>query len=157
MENYSAIEVIEQAIQTEKLGHDFYTKMAKKFEKDENLKKLFDTLALKEQQHEKAFSDLKEIAGYQLPEDWGEACKYLRAIVESEFFLGKNKSLPSLEHLESVEDAVSYAIGFEKETLLYYHNLRDVVNKKEIVDEIIKEEKSHIVWLSEFRKNLAAS
>ncbi len=152
MGNYSVSEVIEQAIQTEKLGHDFYTYMAKKFIKDANLRKLFETLAIKEEQHEKAFWDLKRSSGYQLPDDWGEVCKYLRAIVESEFFLGKNKSLPSLEHLESVEEAVHYAIGFEKETLLYYINLRDVVDKKEIVDEIIKEEKSHIVWLSEFKR-----
>jgi rubrerythrin len=155
MENYSVIEVIEQAIQTERLGHDFYAAMAQKFGKNENLKKLFDTLALKEQQHEKAFSDLKEKGGYQLPEDWGEASMYLRAIVESEFFLGKNKSLPSFDHLESLEDAVRYAIGFEKETILYYHNLRDVVSETEVIDAIIKEERSHIVWLSDFKKSLA--
>ena len=77
----------------------------------------------------------------------------MRAIVESEFFLGKEKSLPSLEHLKTTEDAVHFAIGFEKETLLYFHSLKDVVKEKEVVDEIINEEKSHIRWLSDFRKN----
>ncbi len=154
MERFSINEVIEQAVQTEKLGYDFYTAMAKRFEKDGDLKKLFDTLAMKEREHEKMFSGLMESTSHLIPENWGEVANYLRAIVESEFFLGKNKSLPSLEHLESVEDAVRFAVGFEKETLLYYHSLRDVVKEKEIVDEIINEEKSHILWLSEFKKTL---
>ncbi len=154
MENYSVSEAIEQAIQTEKLGYNFYTEMAEKFSKDENLKNLFNTLALKEQQHEKTFSSLKDRTGDQLLEGWEEASKYLRAIVESEFFLGKNKSLPSLKHLETAADAVRFAIGFEKETLLYFHSLKDVIKEKEILDVIIDEEKSHILWLSELGKTL---
>lgn len=154
MENYSISEAIEQAIQTEKMGYDFYTKMTERFEKDDNLKKLFDTLALKEREHEKTFSDLMKKVSHQIPENWTEVSMYLRAIVESEFFLGKEKSLASLEHLKSVEDAVAFAIGFEKETLLYFHSLKDAIKEHEIIDEIINEEKSHIVWLSEFRKTL---
>lgn len=153
MENFSISEVIEQAIQTEKLGYEFYTKMARRFEKDEKLKNLFETLALKEQQHEKKFSELKERVQYEIPENWEEASQYLRAIVESEFFLGKNKSLPSLEHMKTITDAVKFALGFERETLLYFYSLRDIVKEKEIIDEIINEEKSHIMWLSEYRKN----
>ena len=154
MENYSITEVIEQAVQTEKLGYEFYISMANRFEKDENLRKLFETLAVKEQEHEKTFAGLKETVGEQDLEGWEEASQYLRAIVESEFFLGKNKSLPSLDHLETVEDAVRFAIGFEKETLLYFLSLKDVIAEKELINEIINEEKSHIVWLSEFRKSL---
>lgn len=154
MERFSVSEVIEQAIQTEKLGYDFYNAMAKRFEKEGNLKKLFDTLAMKEREHEKMFSGLMKSASHLIPENWGEISNYLRAIVESEFFLGKDKSLPSLDNLESVEDAVRFAVGFEKETLLYYHSLRDVVKEKDIIDEIIDEEKNHIAWLSEFKKTL---
>jgi hypothetical protein len=79
------------------------------------------------------FSGLMKSASHLIPENWGEVANYLRAIVESEFFLGKSKSLPSLEHLESVEDAVRFALGFEKETLLYYHSLRDVVSEKRLL------------------------
>ncbi len=153
MESFSIKEVIEQAVQTEKLGYKFYITMAERFEKDEKLKKLFETLALKEQRHEKTFSELKKIIGDERPENWEEASQYLRAIVESEFFLGKNKSLPLLEHVKTTIDAVNFALGFEKETLLYFHSLRDIVKEKEIVDEIINEEKSHIMWLSEYKAN----
>ncbi len=156
MENYSATEIIEQAVQTEKLGFEFYSSMARKFEKDEEFRKLFEMLAGKEQEHEEKFSKLKERVGDQKLEGWEEASKYLRAIVESEFFLGNNKSLPSLEHLKTIGDAVRFAIGFEKETLLYFHSVKDVIKENEIILEIVREEKSHIVWLSEFRKSLTA-
>jgi rubrerythrin len=154
MELFSVREVIEQAVQTERLGYEFYTGMAEKFEKNEDLKELFEMLALKEQQHEKVFSELKEKMPGEEPEDWEEAAQYLRAIVESEFFLGKNKSLPSLEHVKTVRDAVDFAMGFEKETLLYFLTLRDIVGNKTAVDKVIKEEKRHIRMLNEYRKTL---
>ncbi len=151
MEKYSIREVVEQAIRTERLGFEFYTTIAKRFEKDGGLKKLFETLAAKELTHEKTFLELKDMIGDEEPESWDEIAEYMRAIVESEFFLGKNKALPSLEHVKTVEDAVSYAIGFEKDTLLHFYGLRDAVKEKDMVDEVINEEKSHIMWLSKFK------
>jgi len=160
MADYSVSEIVEQAVQTEKLGYDFYTTMSQKFTENEGLKNLFDTLALKEQQHEAIFTALKDKVADQKYENWEEAGKYLRSIVESEFFLGNNKSLPSLEHIETIEDAVKFAIGFEKETLLYFYYLSDALkvgrssDKEASIDKIIKEEQSHLVWLSDFRKTL---
>lgn len=154
MEKYSISEVLEQAVQTEKLGNQLYTKMAKRFEKDEKLRQLFETLAVKEQEHERTFTELKEKVNNRRVENWEEVSQYLRAIVESEFFLGKKKALPSIDHLKNIDDAVRYALGFEKETLLYYHGIRDLVREKDIVGKLIEEEKSHIVWLNEFRKTI---
>jgi rubrerythrin len=147
---YSLSEVIEEAVQTEKLGYQFYTEMSKKFSENGRLRELFDTLALKEKEHDRKFSDLKEKVSSEEMVDWEEVSKYLRAIVESEFFLGRGKSLPSMEHVKTVADAVKLALGFEKQTLLYFHAIRDAVKEKSVVDEIIAEERSHIVWLSNF-------
>jgi rubrerythrin len=155
MENYSIREIIEQAIQTEKLGYGFYRKMAERYEENDIMRGLFETLAGQELKHEKVFTALKEKTDDELIENWEEASKYLRAIVESEYFLGKGKSLTSLEHLKSEMDIINYAIGFEKETLLYYHSLRDIVGDKETIDELIREEKSHIVWLNDCRKSIS--
>lgn len=154
MEHFSVAEAVEQAVQTEKLGYDFYTEIAKKFKKDEKLKELFETLALKEQQHEKVFSGIRDNAGQQIPDDWGEVSKYLRAIVESEFFLGSGKSLQSIGNIKTAAEAVRFAMGFEKETLLYFYNIRDLVSEKAVIDKLINEEKSHIVWLSDYGKHL---
>jgi rubrerythrin len=153
MERFSITEVVEQAVQTEKLGYQFYTTMSDRFKEDDGLHKLFSTLALKEQRHEKTFRELLGIIGDEEPVNWEEAEQYLRAIVESEFFLGKNTALPSMAQVKTVEDAVTFALGFEKETLLYFYGLRDAVKEKEVVEEIINEERSHIMWLSKFMMN----
>ncbi len=151
---FSIGEIVEMALQTERLGYEFYTAMSKRFEKDEKLRGLFEMLAFKEQAHEKIFSDLGKKVKDEIPNDWEEVSRYLRAIVESEFFLGREKALPSLEHVKSTEGAVNFAISFEKETLLYFYNLRDVVTGKEIIDEIIKEEKEHVTWLREYKESI---
>ncbi len=157
MARYSIDEVLEMAVQSERLGYRFYTKMADKFRKNAELAKLFATLASKEREHERTFSDLKDSAAKAGPEpvEWDEVSNYMRAFVESEFFLGKGKSLPSLTRIRSSKDAVHFAMGFEKETLLYFMELRALVEEKEVVDAVINEEKSHIVWLERFRKGRA--
>lgn len=151
MQGYSIGEIIEMAVQTERLGYLFYTEMAERFAENQRLAKLFGTLALKEKRHEAVYLELKEITGEEEPEGWEEAQKYFRAFVESEFFLGSRKSLPSMQRLKTVEEAVDFALGFEKETLLYFLGLRDAVGEKDVVDEIINEEKSHIMWLNDFK------
>jgi rubrerythrin len=157
MNKYSIDEIMEMAIRTETLGYQFYTNMAEKFRKDDGLARLFTTLASKERVHEKTFTGLKATVAKQgaEPVEWEEVSNYMRAFVESEFFLGRGKALPSMDHVKTVKDAVMFAIGFEKETLLYFYELRNVVKEKEIVDEVINEEKSHIMWLDAFRLGLA--
>jgi rubrerythrin len=157
MNKYSIDEIIEMAVQTEKLGYQFYTSMSEKFKKDEGLVKLFTTLASKEQVHEKTFTNLRDMVAKKgtEPVQWEEVGNYMRAFVESEFFLGRGKALPAMDHIKTVQDAVRFAIGFEKETLLYFFELRSIVKEKEIVDEVINEEKSHIRWLDTFRSGLA--
>lgn len=153
MNKYNVNEVMEMAVQTERLGFQFYTTIAEKFKKDAELAKLFTTLASKEKTHEKTFSDLKAMVDKSGPEpvEWEEVTNYMRAFVESEFFLGRSKSLPSMDHLKTAKEAVKFALGFEKETLLYFMELRKIVKEKEVIDEVINEEKSHIMWLAAFK------
>ncbi|OGW41198.1 MAG: hypothetical protein A2Y97_11405 [Nitrospirae bacterium RBG_13_39_12] len=153
MTKFSIREVVEQAVQTEKLGNEFYKTMAKKFKENNELEKLFQTLALHELRHGKSFSELEDKIKDEEPEGWEEVTQYLRAIVDSEFFIGKDKCLPSLEHVKTALEAINFALCFERETLLYYYTLRELTKEKEIVDEIIKEEKSHILWLNNLRKS----
>ncbi len=157
MNKYSINEILEMSVQTERLGQQFYTTMAEKFKSDGGLNKLFTTLAAKEKVHEKTFTELKDMVSKHGPEpvNWEDVTDYMRAFVESEFFLGRGKALPSMDRVKSVRDAVHFALGFEKETLLYFVGLRTVVKEKEVVDEVINEERSHIMWLERFRNTMA--
>lgn len=147
MAGYTISEIIDMAIQTERLGAEFYAGLAEKFKKDKNLKSLFETLKDKEVVHGRRFEELKALIGTRESEDWQEAQRYLRAIMESAFFIGEGKSLPTMDKVKTVKEAVELALGFEKETLLFYLGLRTEVREKHLLDEIITEEQSHIVWL----------
>lgn len=153
MITFSLREVVEQAIQTERLGEEFYTRMAERFHDNSELKKLFELLASHETRHGASFSQMREKIRDEQPEGWDEVTQYLKAVVDSEFFLGKDKCLPSLEHVGTALEAIDFALCFERETLLYYHTLREALKDKAIVDDIIREEKSHIVWLNNLRKS----
>jgi rubrerythrin len=50
-------------------------------------------------------------------------------------------------------ESIDFSLCFERETLLYYYTLREATKEKEILDRIINEEKSHIVWLNNLRKS----
>jgi rubrerythrin len=71
---------------------------------------------------------------------------YLQATIESAFFQGADKALAVAEQVADEKEAVRMAMGFEKETLLFFHDLRDMVSDadKEVVLRIIAEEKSHL-------------
>lgn len=152
MTEYSVREAIEMAIQTEKIGYEFYSSMAEKFKSDAELNDLFSILSRKEKVHEKMFSELKDIIGEKEPDEWGEVSNYMRAIVESAFFLGKDSAAVHMENIRDIKGAVGFAIAFEKETMLFFYGIRDAVKEKDIVDEIINEERSHIMWLNRFRE-----
>ncbi|HSW63520.1 MAG TPA: ferritin family protein [Dissulfurispiraceae bacterium] len=157
MEKFSIHEVLEQAVQTERLGNQFYMEMAEKFNDNAELVSLFKTLAAKELKHEKAYAGLKELIGESDAdvEGYEELSQYMRAIVESEFFLGKNKALPSMDHIKTKKEAVVFALNFEKETILYFIAIRDMVSQREVVDEIIREEQRHVLWLDLLSKKLS--
>jgi rubrerythrin len=150
MESYSAREVIEMAVQTEKLGYDFYLKMAEKFREDLEVKGIFEKLALREQVHQKTFAELKTLLGDEEPEKWDEVAPFMKALIESAFFIGKEQSTAHVDHIQDFRGAVGFALAFEKETLLFFHSIRAFVTEKEMIDEIINEETSHIMWLNSF-------
>jgi len=150
-EGFSVREILEQAVRTEKLGYDFYSSMAERFKDRVELKDLFETLAKKEQIHEQRFERLEESIGDGETEGWEEVSEYMRAFVESGFFLGSDKALVKMKEIESIQDAVEFALAFEKETLLYFLGLRKTVKEKDIIDAIIDEEQSHITWLNKFK------
>ncbi len=150
---FTITEVIQMAIQTEKIGRDYYQGMAKKT-KNPELQELFGSLAEEEIRHEAFFKNLyQKIKGrhYSLPYNWPELQKYLRGITESRFFTGEEKGIKQMAWAKTKEEIIKYAIGFEKETVLFYLEILNLVPPEDIglVQEIINEEKSHIRRLAE--------
>jgi rubrerythrin len=158
MQSFSVREVVEMAVRTEKLGQEFYSGMAEKFKDHERLRDLFTMLATMEKKHERIFSGLMGKVSGDEPEEWVEAQNYFRAMMESEFFLGAGKSLPNLDHVKGVAEAADFAIGFEKESALFFVGMKSAVADADrpVIEEIIEEETRHIAILQKFRESLGS-
>lgn len=145
---YSINEVLEMAIQIEKSGHQFYLKSKEKTNK-EKIKELFDFLANEEIKHMEIFDRIKNRLNktpYTLPYDWEEAKLYLKVITDSHFFSGEDKVLNLMEKAKDEKELIDLAIAFEKETLLFYYEILNLVieEEKPVVIRLINEEKNHI-------------
>lgn len=155
---YSPIEVIEMAIKTEETGKEFYTNAAKKI-KSKPLAELFNFLANEETKHARTYRSLYKIiiqTPQSIPFNWEEFSLYLKAITDSKFFLGSDKSLSFITKSKTSKSLLDYAISFEKETMLFYLEILNFINKKDkpIVDKIIAQEKEHIKKLSSIKEKI---
>ena len=143
-----AADIVEVAMGVEKSGEAFYRAVVQKIASAE-ARALFEDLADQEAKHYQTFLGLsKAIRDKPLmpAAEWDEYQGYLGATVQSAFFEGPDKALALAEEVTGEEDAIRMAIGFEKETLLFFHDLRDVVpdSSRKMIERIVDEEKSHI-------------
>lgn len=153
---FNAGEIFEIGIQIEKNGHDFYAAAAAGTE-DESLKKLFTELADWEGQHIKLFQELRD----KLPEGAKQEIEfdpddvvylYLKSLADSMVFNSKNTGV---EGLLTTDDILNKAIEMEKESIVVYSSMKEVVPVsmgKAQIDRLISEEIGHVGHLIR-RKN----
>jgi rubrerythrin len=145
---FTAAEALEMAMEIEKNGELFYHKVAAK-SADSKVKALFEDLAAQERGHCRVFEKMlggvkpapgSPAAGY----DQYEA--YLQVALENALFAGPDKALTLAKQAEDRETALRAAIGFEKDTLLFFYDLREMVSEpdKASISNIIREEKKHL-------------
>lgn len=156
---FSMQEVIEMAVTTERSGQAFYQSAAKVARKD-NLKELFQHLAEEEEKHLKTFQSfyntLKKEAEIT-PYNWEEAKLYLEALVDSKFFASPEKAINLAKEAKDELEVIYAAIDFEKDTLLFFYQILDMIRSREqeLVKRIIEQEKKHIQRLSATRSKLS--
>jgi len=153
--DFNADEIFEIAEQTEKNGAKFY-ELAAEIIENPSIKKLLLDLSAMEIEHEKTFISLranlsnkeKEKTVFD-PED--ESVLYLKALATSRIFL--KKDIPDvLSHKNQTEKdfakkIIKYAMGAEKDSIVFYLGMKELVPEnlgKDKIDQIIKEEMSHI-------------
>jgi hypothetical protein len=79
-------------------------------------------------------------------EEWDRYQRYLEATVDSTFFEGSDKALSVAEDVEQEQEAIGMAMRFEKETMLFFYDLLDVVPMagRDVIEKVIAEEKKHV-------------
>ncbi|MFP4563783.1 MAG: ferritin-like domain-containing protein [Spirochaetia bacterium] len=154
---FSSDEIYTLAMEIEKSGKAFYTAVAKRTD-DPDMRDFFNFLAEEEDRHYAYFSRLeKEAPALEIgKEDWEEISEYIRATTDSRFFIGEDRAVQQAKKASGILEAVETAIGFEKDTLLFFYELYQVTPSasKQAAGDIIDEEKRHIRMLSEKRKDL---
>ncbi len=151
---YSATEIMEMAVETEKGGKLFYETVAAQ-SKDDGLKNLFSYLADEENKHIYVFENIAKtikVAPDEMPANWEEVALYLKAVTESRYFLGPDKALSLAKEAKSTSQAVKLALAFEKETLVFYLEAADMVPalNRPAIETLIKEERTHVRRLTGF-------
>lgn len=146
------LELLEIAKGIEESGHKFYTKAALKFEEDENIKKIFDHLALEEKEHIQTFERVKgrvvQALGTKSPANFEESIStYLRAISDTAVFNVNGITSNSIATIKSPRDALLIGLQAEKDSILFYevalNNTKEEMTKK-VLERLIKEEVKHL-------------
>jgi rubrerythrin len=143
--DFTAKEIFEMAKQIERNGVAFYQKAAKSVS-DAGEKEMLLDLARMEEDHEATFekmeAELKERETAPTvfdPED--EGVQYLKSLADTRVFFEKEIDLSSIKSI------LKSAITAEKDSIVFYLGMKELVPEKlgkERIDAIIKEEMSHI-------------
>jgi rubrerythrin len=148
----NASDIVDLAMQVEKNGEAFYRAVAKETKSAET-RELFEDLAAQEVKHYATFARLSQTVRetpLMTDEEWDSYLKYLNATVQSSFFEGPDKALAAARKVKGEKEAVRMAMSFEKETLLFFYDLRDAIKgtERSFVEKIVAEEKAHIQRLA---------
>ncbi len=155
--SFSGSELINIAIGIERRGIAFYDIMTRSTE-NATARDVFQHLADMEREHVQIFQGmLSEANRYQPSEAYtGEYAAYLQALVDSAVFTDDIVTSEMAARVESDIEAMELAIGAEKDSILFYYGMRDIMPQgaQPTVNKIITEEKSHLRLLSELKKKL---
>ena len=152
---FNADEIFEMAMEIERNGAKFYRKAAEG-KAGRTSKELLLRLADMEVEHERTFAAMREMlttvettsATFD-PDD--EAALYLRAVADGHVFNVKADPSAKLGGKESAADILKTAIGLEKDSIVFYLGIQDLVGKalgRDKIAHIIREEMSHVTLLS---------
>ena len=154
---FTGSQIVELAIQIEKNGEAFY-QAAKKVATSEDAKGVFDYLMSEERRHSATFQGL--LKGLELtrpPESYeGEWDAYLKTAAAEHMFTDDARAKAVIAQVKSQGQAIEFAIGFEKDSIILFYELGELVQgkNKDIVEKLVNEEKEHLRRLSTLKKLL---
>ncbi len=157
---FSGVELVDIAVQIEKNGYAFYNSLINKAETQKS-KDIFSFLAGEEKKHIATFKSIGEALGdYEIPDLYSqeEYQLYMKALADSEVFTKQIDIDKLVEKAKSDVEAIDMAMGFERDSLLFYYEIRNVVRQQDqkVVDELISQEKSHLRQLSKLKNEIQA-
>ena len=153
---FNADEIFEMAEQIERKAAQFYREAAGKTA-DANVQKLFNDFAVMEDGHCEIFQEMRKSLSPDEKESStfdpnSEAILYLQAMADGHGTEGKKGRGEKLTGKESVKEIFEIAIAAEKDSVVFYTGIKEMVNStagKDKVKAIIVEEMGHLAILKQ--------
>lgn len=149
---FKATDILLAAQEVETRGEVFYNRLVETTT-DAKLKDMFVFLAKEETRHKELFAKLYERVGQVELPAWAEEDEYvdyLKFLLDSHtlFRLGDLDRLK--QFMGTAEEAIETAMGFEKDTILFFVEMHEFVpeGEKKYVKACIDEERSHLRLLA---------
>ena len=149
MQGFNIDEILEMAEQIERNGGTFYRRAAELAE-DEAVRQMLLELAAMEDDHEKTFASMRTEAQAAFDLD-DQAAQYLQAVADGHVFDVREDPTEVLAGGVDVVAILKHASGREKDAIAYFSGLKAAMPEgwgRDRLDEIIREELSHIALLS---------
>lgn len=158
-DKFSIQEIIEIAIEVEKNGAAFYSTLAKSA-KTNRLKELFDYLSKEEKQHIVRFQEILEsVGGYQISEAYyaTQYMGYMKALADERVFKSEVSAAEVADGVKSPIEAIDIAIGFEKESVIFLHEMWELVpeSDRDAIQKLLDEERDHLRRLAAIKAQIS--
>ncbi|EKD82478.1 MAG: hypothetical protein ACD_39C01273G0002 [uncultured bacterium] len=161
----NADELMELAIQIEKNGKEYFTAMAERSE-NARVKQVFNLLVREEQNHLENFVKIRERLAekrqeeFQIADEYNtpEMDAYVQAMSDGRVFPNLCSHSELAFEIKDDEQAIYHAIGFEKDTILFFSNILGILGSEDenrtLIEELIRQEKIHIAKLYTLLRSL---
>jgi len=157
---FTADEIYEIAEQIERNAAEFYRESAERCP-NQDIKNMLLDMSEAESDHLRTFQNMREKlteeAGLSIFDPFGRSAMYLQAIADARSWEGRINPMQALTGNETVKEIIEIALESEKEMVVFYVGLKDLVYfkaGKDKVEEIIIEELCHISSLLKKLKSL---
>ena len=162
---FNAEELMEMAIQTERNGKDYYAAMANKSD-NQAVKDIFNYLGREEQSHLDLFVTIRnkfaasKTDSFNIADEYNtpDMMNYLKAMFDGKVFPNLLSHAELAAEIQTDEQAVYHAIGFEKDTILFFSEILGLLGQQDenyaLIQELIRQEKIHIARLYTLLGNL---
>jgi rubrerythrin len=144
---FKGMDVLTFAVEIEKNGKKFYENVAQNSD-DPKVKEIFSWLKDQEEQHVLDFEKLLDKVNYYQPNETysGEYMEYVKALVDNHVFHTGVDAKALAETVKSRKDALELGLKFEKDSILFFTELKNVVAPRDhgVIEDLITQEREHI-------------
>lgn len=159
MDTFSLSEVLQMAEEIERNGVKFYNDAAEKVREEKTRAVMLD-LAEKEKEHERTFRTMREefcgTEDVHTVDPEGEVAMHIQLMADTHVFNLSKEAADSLATVQTPLSVLKLAMGFEKDTIVFFQALKEAVTtkNKSKVELMIQEEREHIRILHDAMKNV---